>query len=144
MVRSSVIHLRAVSQEIPQQVIITISLKISYLTFYQILPGTNGLLKGNTDEYLTTTKHDQTRTVCIILETRWMTPGNFMSAAQVLAETITYYLWKYFNNKLLYSIESLKTTSVENVSTGVLKKNKEHYLRSKDKADKWYDVSRHV
>ena len=23
-------------------------------------------------------------------------------------------------------------------------KNKEHYLRSKDKADKWYDVSKHM
>ena len=30
--------------------------------------------------------------------------------------------------------DSVKTTSVENVSTGVLDKNKEHYLRCKDKA----------
>ena len=30
---------------------------------------------------------------------------------------------------------------MENVSTGVLEKNKEHYIRSKDKAEKWYDVS---
>ena len=32
--------------------------------------------------------------------------------------------------------------SMENVSTGVLEKNQEHYLRSKDKAKKWYDVSK--
>ena len=31
-------------------------------------------------------------------------------------------------------IESMKTTSMETVSTGVLDKNKGHYLRSKDKA----------
>ena len=35
-------------------------------------------------------------------------------------------------------------TSMENVSTGVLQKSKEHYLRSKDKAEKGYDVSRHM
>ena len=29
----------------------------------------------------------------------------------------------------------MKTTSMENVSTWVLDKNKEHYLRSKDKAE---------
>ena len=33
-------------------------------------------------------------------------------------------------------IESVKATSMENVSTGVLDKNKEHYLRCKDKAKK--------
>ena len=33
---------------------------------------------------------------------------------------------------------------MENVSTGVLEKNKKHYLRSKDNAEKWYDVSRHI
>ena len=32
---------------------------------------------------------------------------------------------------------------MEDVSTGVFEKNKE-YLRSKDKAKKWYDVSRHL
>ena len=32
------------------------------------------------------------------------------------------------------TIESVKTTSMENASTGVLDKNKEHYLRCKDKA----------
>ena len=41
-------------------------------------------------------------------------------------------------------VESIKTTSMETVSTGVLDKNKEHYLRSNDKAEKWYDVSRHT
>ena len=38
----------------------------------------------------------------------------------------------------------MKTTFMETVSTGVLDKNKEHYLRSKDKAEKTYDVSRHL
>ena len=39
------------------------------------------------------------------------------------------------NNEVPYMImESVKTTSVENISTGVLDKNKEHYLRCKDKA----------
>ena len=33
---------------------------------------------------------------------------------------------------------------MENVSTGVLDKNKEHYLRSKDKAEKSYDVLGHI
>ena len=42
-----------------------------------------------------------------------------------------------------YRIESIKTRSMENASTGVLGKKK-HYLRSKDKADKWYDVSRYM
>ena len=32
------------------------------------------------------------------------------------------------------AIESMKTTSMENVSTGIRNKNKEHYSRSKDKA----------
>ena len=42
------------------------------------------------------------------------------------------------------SIESVKTTSIENVSTGVLDKNKEHYLRCKDKGKKSYDVLKHT
>ena len=33
-------------------------------------------------------------------------------------------------------VDRIKTTSMENVSTGVLEKNIEHYLRSKDKAEK--------
>ena len=48
-----------------------------------------------------------------------------------------------FFHKFITLIESAKTTSKEDVSTGVLEKNKE-YLRSKDKAKKWYDVSRHI
>ena len=32
----------------------------------------------------------------------------------------------------------------ETVSTGVLDINKKHYLRSKDKADKSYDVLKHI
>ena len=38
----------------------------------------------------------------------------------------------------------MKTTSKDTVSTGILDKDKEHYLRSKDKAEKSYDVLRHV
>ena len=38
----------------------------------------------------------------------------------------------------------MKTTSMETVSTGVLDKNKEDYLRSKYKAEKAYDVLRHM
>ena len=38
----------------------------------------------------------------------------------------------------------MMTTSMEIVSTGVLDKNKEHYSRSKDKAEKSYDVLRHI
>ena len=41
-------------------------------------------------------------------------------------------------------IESMKTTFMETVSTGVLDKNKKDYLRSKDKGEKTYDVSRHI
>ena len=33
---------------------------------------------------------------------------------------------------------------MENVSTGVLEKNKEQYSKCKDKAEKWYDVSGHI
>ena len=40
-------------------------------------------------------------------------------------------------------IESMKTTSMETVNVGVLDKNKEHYLRSKDNAESSYDVLRH-
>ena len=38
----------------------------------------------------------------------------------------------------------MKTTSMKTVSIGVLDKNKVHYLRSKDKAEKSYDVLRHI
>ena len=41
-------------------------------------------------------------------------------------------------------IESMKTTSMGAVSTGVVDKNKEHYLRSEDKDEKSYDVFRHI
>ena len=41
---------------------------------------------------------------------------------------------------VIFAIESTKTTSMEDVSTGVLEKR----IRSKDKAKKWYDVSRHI
>ena len=37
---------------------------------------------------------------------------------------------------MVIPIESIKTTSMENVSTGELDKNKEHYLRCKDKTEK--------
>ena len=42
------------------------------------------------------------------------------------------------------SNRSIKATSMENVSTGVLDKNKEHYLRCNDKAGKSSDVLRHI
>ena len=38
----------------------------------------------------------------------------------------------------------MKITSMETVSTGLLDNNKENYLRSKDKAEKAYDVLRHI
>ena len=41
-------------------------------------------------------------------------------------------------------MESIKTTSMEKVSTGVLDENKERYLRSKDLAEKSYDALRHI
>ena len=52
----------------------------------------------------------------------------------------TYTRWKTMQS----AIDSIKTTSMGNVSTGVLDKNKEHYSRSKDKAEKSYDVFRHM
>ena len=33
---------------------------------------------------------------------------------------------------------------MESVSTGVFDKNKEHHLRNEDKAEKSYDVLRHI
>ena len=44
----------------------------------------------------------------------------------------------------MFQIESMKTTSMEPIGTGVLDKNKEHYSKSKDKAEKSYDVFRHI
>ena len=38
----------------------------------------------------------------------------------------------------------MKTTSMETFCTGVLDRNKEHYLKSKDKAEESYDVLRHI
>ena len=37
---------------------------------------------------------------------------------------------------MLLEIKSIKTTFMEAIGTGVLNRNKEHYLRSKDKAEK--------
>ena len=42
------------------------------------------------------------------------------------------------------TIEIIKTTSMEHVTTGVLDENKEHYLRSKDNTEKSCDVLRHI
>ena len=47
-------------------------------------------------------------------------------------------------NSCFYLFESVNTTSMENVSTGVLDRNKEHYLRCEDKAKKSYDALRHI
>ena len=41
------------------------------------------------------------------------------------------------SEETMHLVESVKTTSMENVSAGVLDKNKEHYLRCKDKAKKY-------
>ena len=41
-------------------------------------------------------------------------------------------------------VESIKTTSMKNVSTEVLDENKERYSRCKEKAEKSYDVLRHI
>ena len=41
-------------------------------------------------------------------------------------------------------VESMKTTPMETVSTGLLDENKEHYQGSKDRAEKSYDVWRHI
>ena len=43
-----------------------------------------------------------------------------------------------------FNIESIKTTPMETVGTGVLDKNKEYYLGSKDKAERTYDASSHI
>ena len=57
-------------------------------------------------------------------------------------------VWSYAcaDDQASYSslLESIKIVSMETVSTGVLDRNKEHYLRSKDKAKKLYDISRHI
>ena len=37
---------------------------------------------------------------------------------------------------MLLELKSIKTTFMEAIGTGVLNRNKEHYLRSKDKAEK--------
>ena len=44
----------------------------------------------------------------------------------------------------LNSTRKYKDYVYGNVSTGVLEKIKKQYLVSKDKAEKWYDVSRHI
>ena len=44
--------------------------------------------------------------------------------------------WGSLSNYLFTPVESVNTTSVENVTTGVLDKNEKHYLRCKDKAKK--------
>ena len=43
---------------------------------------------------------------------------------------------RYLGKIFIIQTESIKTTSMETDSTVVLDKNKEHYLRSKDKAEK--------
>ena len=46
-VRFSNIHLRTISQDIPEPSITEISLKITFVTCHPILPGTNELIKSN-------------------------------------------------------------------------------------------------
>ena len=50
----------------------------------------------------------------------------------------------FWKTPAINAIESMKITSMETVSTGVRDQNKEHYLRSKYKVEKAYDVSRHI
>ena len=86
--------------------------------------------------------------------TWWLNKKPFISNhnAQQLGSQPYFFVWtctqKYthahiqVNMCVVQCIESTKTTSVEDVSTGVLEKKE--YLRSNDKAKKWYDVSRHI
>ena len=67
--------------------------------------------------------------------------NNMKATMQCLLFILSTMIYAKFCMSVL--IKSTKTTSLEDVSTGVLKKNKEH-LSSKDKAKKWYDVSRHI
>ena len=53
-VKSSDIHTRAISQEMPQPLITKICLKITYLKFHSNFPGNNEL-KDNTSNALTST-----------------------------------------------------------------------------------------
>ena len=50
----------------------------------------------------------------------------------------------FWKTPAINAIESMKITSMETVSTGVRDQNKELYLRRKYKAEKAYDVSRHI
>ena len=49
-----------------------------------------------------------------------------------------FFQWEFFFSEV--QIESVKTTFMENVSTGVLDKNKEHYLKCKDQAKKSHNL----
>ena len=53
LVRSSGIHLRAISKEIPEPSITKISLEIAYLIFHSNFPGANELMPENIDDMLT-------------------------------------------------------------------------------------------
>ena len=89
----------------------------------------------------------------------WLVGSTTTSRSEATLESLLTSMsstWDFLNNPGLLSsrlkvyqrthgvIESIKTTSMETVSTGVLDRNKEHYLRSKDKAEKSYDVLRHI
>ena len=50
---------------------------------------------------------------------------------QNASNLVTENKWSTYNGHVSKSIESIKTTSMEDVSTGVLEQNKE-YLRGKD------------
>ena len=94
---------------------------IFYLAFYSSV----NLYRSVTDAIMCTIEFDMTMTCSdSVLESRSVTHA------------------KCLHIPCIIDIENIKTTSMETVSTGVLGKNKEHYLRSKDKAEKRYDVSR--
>ena len=83
------------------------------------------------------------RTTSMILDTLDISVAK-ASTAMILTPCLP---WKKTSTTcvtFMLIIESIKTTSMETVSTGVLDKNKEHYLRRKDKAEKAYDMSRHI
>ena len=52
----------------------------------------------------------------------------------IMNESVCILEFKLKGERCSPEIGSVKTISMENVSTGVLDKNKQHYLRCKDKA----------
>ena len=109
-VRSSDIHLGAISQKIHQPPITKINLKVNYLNLYPNLPGANELSLPGPSQ--TTKRH-------------------FHSLFFFILYAIHVFLYSYWDARpapettlLVQYIESIKTTSIENFSTEVLEKIK--------------------